>query len=49
MLGTTRGGPRLADMSDKMKATVQPHVPEPVIVVGVLQPAGTWGAMGAIS
>jgi hypothetical protein len=36
----------MADMSDKMKATVQPHVPEPVIAVGVLQPAGTWGAMG---
>jgi hypothetical protein len=36
----------MADMGDKMKATVQPHVPEPVIAVGVLQPAGTWGAMG---
>jgi len=22
---------------------VQPHVPEPVLAVGVLQPAGTWG------
>jgi hypothetical protein len=33
-------------MHEKMKATVQPHVPEPVIAVGVLQPAGTWGAMG---
>ena len=36
----------MAGMHDKMKATVQPHVPEPVIAVGVLQPAGTWGAMG---
>ena len=22
---------------------VQPHVPEPLLAVGVLQPAGTWG------
>jgi hypothetical protein len=36
----------MADLGDKMKATVQPHVPEPVIAVGVLQPAGTWNAMG---
>lgn len=36
----------MADLGDKMMATVQPHVPEPVIAVGVLQPAGTWGAMG---
>ena len=33
-------------MHDKFKATVQPHVEEPVIAVGLLQPAGTWGAMG---
>src|SRR2546422_662755 len=33
-------------LSDKMKQTVQPHVPEPVIAVGVMQPAGTWGGMG---
>ena len=33
-------------LADKMKATVQSRVPEPVIAVGVLQPAGTWGAMG---
>ena len=25
---------------------VQPHVPEPVLAVGVLQPAGTWGNFG---
>lgn len=36
----------MVDLGEKMKATVQPHVPEPVIAVGVLQPAGTWGAMG---
>jgi hypothetical protein len=28
-----------------MKDLVQPHVPEPVIAVGVLQPAGVWGSM----
>jgi hypothetical protein len=33
-------------IDDKFKATVQEHVPEPVIAVGILQPAGTWGAMG---
>jgi hypothetical protein len=36
----------MAGLGEKMKQTVQPHVPEPVIAVGVLQPAGTWGAMG---
>ena len=36
----------MAGLEDKMKPTVQSHVPEPVIAVGVLQPAGTWGAMG---
>ena len=36
----------MAGMQDKMKATVQSHVPEPVIAIGLLQPAGTWGAMG---
>jgi len=25
---------------------VQPHVPEPVLAVGALQPAGTWGNFG---
>ena len=34
------------DLGEKMKATVQERVPEPVLAVGVLQPAGTWGAMG---
>lgn len=36
----------MASLGEKMKETVQAHVPEPVIAVGVLQPAGTWGAMG---
>jgi len=34
------------DWIQQMKDTVQPHVPEPVIAVGMLQPAGTWGAFG---
>ena len=33
-------------IDDRFKATVQERVPEPVIAVGILQPAGTWGAMG---
>ena len=36
----------MAGMHDRIKQTVQPHVPEPVIAVGVLQPAGTFGGMG---
>ena len=36
----------MPDLGQKMIDTVQPHVPEPVIAVGLLQPAGTWGAMG---
>ena len=36
----------MAGMHDNFKATVQAHVPEPVVAVGLLQPAGTWGAMG---
>ena len=36
----------MPDLGQKMIDTVQPHVPEPVLAVGVLQPAGTWGAMG---
>lgn len=36
----------MADLHSKMKDAVQPHVPEPVIAVGVLQPSGTWNAMG---
>jgi hypothetical protein len=35
------------DWQQKMKDTVQPRVPEPVVAVGMLQPAGTWGAFGA--
>ncbi|MGQ0803326.1 MAG: hypothetical protein ACT4PI_05625 [Actinomycetota bacterium] len=36
----------MTDWVQKMKNTVQPHVPEPVLAVGMLQPAGTWGATG---
>jgi hypothetical protein len=36
----------MADWVQKMKDTMQPHVPEPVVAVGILQPAGTWGAAG---
>jgi hypothetical protein len=36
----------MTDWVQKMKDTVQPHVPEPVLAVGMLQPAGTWGASG---
>ena len=32
----------MAGLEDKMKQTVQSHVKEPVVAVGVLQPAGTW-------
>jgi hypothetical protein len=35
------------DWTQKMMDVAQPHVPEPVIAVGMLQPAGTWGAFGA--
>jgi len=34
------------DWVRKMKDMVQPRVPEPVLAVGMLQPAGTWGATG---
>jgi hypothetical protein len=34
------------DWVEKMKQTVQPHVPEPVLGVGLLQPAGRGGSMG---
>jgi hypothetical protein len=36
----------MADWVQKMNDLVQPHVPEPVVAVGILQPAGTWGASG---
>jgi hypothetical protein len=29
------------------KEVVQPRVPEPVVAVGMLQPAGLWGSFGA--
>ena len=34
------------DSVRKMKDMVQPHVSEPLVAVGLLQPAGTWGASG---
>lgn len=37
----------MTDWAEKMKETVQSHVPDPVVAVGLLQPAGTWGAVGA--
>lgn len=37
----------MTDWDAKMKETVQPHVSEPIVAVGMLQPAGTWGAFGA--
>lgn len=36
----------MTDWIQKMKDIVQPEVPEPVVSVGMLQPAGTWGAAG---
>lgn len=39
--------PKSAEESFRqMQALAQPHVPEPVTAVGMLQPAGTWGNMG---
>ncbi len=32
--------------SDAIKTKVKEHVPEPVLAVGMVQPAGTWGAFG---
>jgi len=37
--------PTADETIQQMKDLVQPHVPEPVIAVGVLQPAGAWGSM----
>ena len=34
------------DWAEKMRATAQEHVAEPVLAAGMLQPAGTWGSMG---
>ena len=36
----------MSGFSEQTKANVQPHVEEPIIAVGVLQPAGTWGSIG---
>lgn len=35
--------PTAEESIQQMKDLVQPHVPEPVIAVGVLHPAGAWG------
>src|SRR5215211_8011097 len=32
--------------AEQTKENVQPHVDEPIVAVGVLQPAGTWGSVG---
>jgi hypothetical protein len=37
--------PTAEETIQQMKDLVQPHVPEPVVAVGVLQPAGAWGSM----
>src|SRR4051812_19517770 len=34
------------DWATTMKEALQPHVPEEVLAVGMLQPAGTYGAYG---
>src|SRR5438045_6518585 len=36
----------MSGFAEQTKANVQPHVGEPIIAVGVLQPAGTWGSIG---
>lgn len=36
----------MSEWAEQTKGNVQPHVPEPIIAVGVLQPAGVWGAVG---
>ena len=35
------------DWKQKMTDLVQPSVPEQIVAVGMLQPAGTWGSFGA--
>jgi hypothetical protein len=37
--------PTADESIQQMKDLVQPHVPEPVVAVGVLHPAGAWGNM----
>jgi hypothetical protein len=37
----------MADPVEIMKEVVQPRIDDPVLAVGMLQPAGTWGAFGA--
>jgi len=35
------------DWVQKIKDDVQPRVPEPIVALGMLQPAGMWGSFGA--
>jgi hypothetical protein len=35
------------DWVQKIKDDIQPRVPEPIVALGMLQPAGTWGSFGA--
>ena len=38
----------MIDNADSMKEKAQEKVPEPVIAVGIVQPAGTWGSAGVM-
>ncbi len=36
----------MIDNADSMREKAQEKVPEPVVAVGIVQPAGTWGSAG---
>ena len=38
----------MIDNADSMREKAQEKVPEPVVAVGVVQPAGTWGSAGVM-
>lgn len=38
----------MIDNADSMKEKAQEKVPEPVVAVGIVQPAGTWGSAGVM-
>ena len=38
----------MIDTADSMREKAQENVGEPLLAVGVVQPAGTWGSMGAM-
>jgi hypothetical protein len=42
----TRSRTLATDWVEKVNATAQEHVTEPVEAAGILQPAGTWGSFG---